>query len=164
FEPRSRRQADLGGDLGLRLLDGAAEIAVAHAELDWQITLLLLAVDVGWTGQQPHRRDFAQRDLRDAVDALYADAKVADVVRALTELRRKPHHDRKMAVAAGLVEIARGIAADRDSNGRVDVAGRQSVARRLGAVDVDLHGRLAERGKHRKIGDARDRGQHGFDL
>ena len=78
--------------------------------------------------------------------------------------RRQPHDDRKMPVAAGFVEVAGGIAADRHLDGGVDVAGREAVARRLGAIDVDLDGRLAERGEHRQIGDALHGGQHRLDL
>ena len=69
-----------------------------------------------------------------------------------------------MAVAAGLVEIAGAVAADRHLDGCVDIARGQAIARGLGAVDVDLDGGLAERGEHRKIGDALHRRQHRLDL
>ncbi len=59
-----------------------------------------------------------------------------------------------MPVTAGLVEIADAITADRHLDGSVDIAGGKPVTRGLGAVDVDLDGRLPERGEHRKIGDA----------
>ena len=38
------------------------------------------------------------------------------------------------------------------------------LARRLGAVDVDLDGGLAERGEHRKVGDALHGREHLLDL
>ena len=77
---------------------------------------------------------------------------------------RKPHDDREMAVGARLIDVAGAVATDRHANGGVDVARRQPVARGAGAVDVDLNGRLAERGEHRQIGDAAHRAQHRFDL
>ena len=63
-----------------------------------------------------------------------------------------------------LVEIARCLAADRRLHGGVDVAGRQSVAGRLGPVDVDAHGRLSQRTQHRQIDHARDLCHHVADL
>ena len=87
-----------------------------------------------------------------------------DRLRALAVFRREPNDDREMPVAAGLIEIAGAVAADRDLDGGVDVARRQAVARRTRAVDIDLDGRLAERGEHRKIGDALHGAEHGFDL
>ena len=84
----------------------------------------------------------------------YADPQIVDRLGALAVFRRKPDDDREMPVAAGLVEVAGAVAADRDLDGGVDIAGRQPVARRPGAIDVDLDGRLAERGEHREIGDA----------
>ena len=42
--------------------------------------------------------------------------------------------------------------------------GRQAIARGARAVDVDLDGGLAERGEHRKVGDALHRRQHRLDL
>ena len=55
------RQRHIGRDPGLGLLDGAAEVAVAHAEFDRQIALLLLAIDVGRARQEIDRSDVAQR-------------------------------------------------------------------------------------------------------
>ena len=60
-------------------------------------------------------------------------------------LRRQAHHDREIAVAAALVEIAGRLAADGRLHGGVDVARRQPVAGGARAIDVDPHGRLAER-------------------
>ncbi len=69
-----------------------------------------------------------------------------------------------MPVAAGLIEIAGGVAADRDLDGGVDIARREAVARGARTIDIDLDGGLAERGEHRKIGDALYRREDGFDL
>src|SRR5262249_56829717 len=78
FEPRAGRQVNVVGHLLLRLLDGAAEVAFAYAELDRQVALLALAVDVGRAGDEPYGRDLAQRDLRGAVRPVDADAQVLD--------------------------------------------------------------------------------------
>ncbi len=69
-----------------------------------------------------------------------------------------------MPVAAGLVEVAGGVAADRHLDGRVDVARAEAIARGALAIDVDLHGRLAERIENREVGHAAHGGQHRFDL
>ncbi len=52
-------QLDLRLDLLLRLADRAAEVALAHRELDRQIAFLLLAIDIGRAGHQLDRGDFA---------------------------------------------------------------------------------------------------------
>ena len=93
-----------------------------------------------------------------------ADPQVLDRFGALAVFRREAHDDREMPVAAGLVEIARGVAADRDLDGGVDVARRQPITRGLGAIDVDLDGGLAERGEYRQVGDALHGRQHRLDL
>src|SRR5262249_236311 len=143
FDARSRRQLHLRGNLVLRLPDRAAEIALAHREFDGQIALLLLAVDVGGARHQIDRGDFAGRNLPDrAALPGHANAQILDRLRTLAIFRRQPDDDREMPVAAGLVEVTSGIAADRDLDGGVDVAGRQPIARGAGAVDVDLDGRL----------------------
>ena len=60
------RHLDLLGDPLLGLQDGAAEVAAAHAELDRDVALLLLAVDVGGAGHELHVGDLGQRHLGDA--------------------------------------------------------------------------------------------------
>src|SRR6185436_16692857 len=158
--PRARRQLDLVRDLFLRFLDRAAKVAVADRELDRQIALLLLAVDVGRARDQVDRGDLAERDLGDgAALPCHADPQVMDGLGALAVFRSKPNDDREMPVAAGFIEIPGGIAADRDLDGGVDIAGRQAVARGTRPVDVDLDGRLAQRGEYRKVGDALHRGE-----
>ena len=92
------------------------------------------------------------------------DPQILDRLGALAILRRETDDDREMPVAAGFVEIAGAVAADRHLDGGIDVAGRQPVAGGLGAVDVDLDGGLAERGEHRQIGDALHGGKHRLDL
>src|SRR5207244_8702104 len=93
FQPRAGRQFHLPGDLALRLLDGAAEIAVAYAELDRQVALLAFAVDVGRAGDELDVGDLVEGNLCDAVRSLSADAQILDRLRILSELRREPYHD-----------------------------------------------------------------------
>src|SRR5262245_33424867 len=69
-----------------------------------------------------------------------------------------------MPVAAGLVEIARDLAADRGLDGGVDVAGREVVARRTFAIDIDADGRLTQERRQRDVGDAGNRFQHAPDV
>ena len=63
------RQQDLRIDGALRLGRGAAKVAPAHAELDRNIALLLLAIDEGGTRYQSHLRHVLERDLNDATAA-----------------------------------------------------------------------------------------------
>ena len=152
------------GDLALRLLDRAAEVAVAHAELDRQIAFLALAIDIGGAGHELDVGDFVERDLGDAVRALRADAEVLDRFRVLPELRGEPHYDGEVPVAAGLVEVAGGFAADSRSNRGIDVARRETIARRARPIDLDLHRRLAERCEDGEVGYAGHRSDHCLDL
>ena len=75
---------------------------------------------------------------------LRADAQILDGLRAFAIFRRQPHDDRKMPVAAGLVQIARAVAADGDTNRGVDIARRQAITRSARAIDIDLDGGLAQ--------------------
>ena len=93
-----------------------------------------------------------------------ADAQILDRLGALAVFRRETHDDREMPVAAGLIEVTGAVAADRDLDRGVDVAGRQAVTRGARAIDVDLDRRLAERGEHREVGDALHGGEHRLDL
>ena len=82
----------------------------------------------------------------------------------MPELRRQAHDDREMPVATGFEEIAGRLTAHRDLYRGVDVARRQPIACCLGAIDLDLHGRLAERYENREILDALHLAERGFDL
>src|SRR5205085_7718184 len=109
LQSRARRQHHLLGNLALRLLNGTAQIAVAYAELDGQVSLQLLAVDIGRSGNQLDRGHLPQGDLRHAIRTLHAYAEIGDGFGALPILRRKPHHNRKMSVAAGFEQVARAV-------------------------------------------------------
>jgi hypothetical protein len=76
-------------------VNGASEVSAAHAELDRQVTLLLLAIDVGGARDQLYSGDLPQRDLGDAAGPLDADADVADRLCILPELWSQSHHDRE---------------------------------------------------------------------
>ena len=73
-------------DLLFCFANGASEVSAAHAELDRQITLLLLAIDIGGARDQLYTRDLPQRDLGDAAGPRGADADVADRLCVLAEL------------------------------------------------------------------------------
>src|SRR5262249_56108039 len=78
FDPRARRQLHLLGDLALRLLDGAAEIAVAYAELDRQVALLAFAVDVGRAGDELDVCDLLDPNLRDPLPSFTPPAQLLE--------------------------------------------------------------------------------------
>ena len=98
------------------------------------------------------------------VRPLRPDPQVLDRLGAFAVLWRQPDNDWEVSVRAGLIEIAGAIAADGDTDGGIDVAGRQAITRGACAIDIDLDGRLAERGEHRQIDDARHGGEHRLDL
>ena len=126
--------------------DGAPEVASAHAELDRDVALLILAIDEGRAGDEPYGSGVGERYRHDAAAAgvWRADRDAANGVEALAIVRREAHDHRKVPIATLLVEIAGCLASDRSDYSRVDVAGGEPVARGSGAVDVDLDRRLAE--------------------
>src|SRR5262249_33025350 len=106
FDPRTRRQLHLLSDLSLRLLDGAAEIAVAYAELEGQGWLRSLAVDVGGAGDELRLGALVERNLCIAVRSWSPGAKFLTRLGILSDRRREPYHDGEVPVAAGLVKVA----------------------------------------------------------
>src|SRR6266403_4236274 len=125
LESRSWRKRDLGCDLFLGFPDRAAEITFADRKLDRQIALLLLPIDVGGTGDQVDRSNFAQGYLRDrAVRTRGADPQVLDRLGALAIFGRETDDNRKMPVATGFIEVTGAVATDRYLDGGVDISGR----------------------------------------
>ena len=141
----------------LRLLHRTRQVAAAHAELDRDIAFLMLAVDEGRARDQPDIGDRRQRHGNGRAPGRVGGVhdNMPDGVQAVAVLRRQPHDDGIIAVAARLIQIARGLAADRRLDHRIDVAGGQPEARGPRPVDPDLDGGLAQRIEHRQIGDAR---------
>ena len=78
--------------------------------------------------------------------------------------RREPDDDRKVLVAVRHIELAGRIAPNGRTNGRIDIAWSEPVTAGAGTIDIDLYSGLAERCKHRKIGDPAHGGQHFLDL
>ena len=103
------------------------------------IALLLFAVNKGGACSELDFGDLTERHLNLAIRPLRANGDVANGVEILPVARGKTHPHRKMPVAAFLIEIAGGLAADRGLNDRIDVARHEPVARRLAAIDVDRH-------------------------
>ena len=125
LQPRTRREEYLRCDLVLRFADRAAEIAFTHRELYRQVAFLLFPVNVSRTRYQVYRCQLAQRDLSDRpIRTRRADAQILNCLRALAILGSQADDDRKMPVAAGFIEIAGGIAPDRNLDGGIDVAWR----------------------------------------
>ena len=158
------RQRHVLGDALLRLGDGRAEIALAHAVFQRNEALAVLAIDVGGAGLQPHVGDVAQRDiggrgLRIAVRQ--GDRDRADGVDVVAIARRQPHGERGVDLA--LVDARHLLAADRRLHHGVDVADREAVARRLGAVDPHVEIGLAQQVERRRIDDARHLGELGLE-
>ncbi len=129
----------------MRLEHGAAQIAAAHAELDGHVALLLLAIDERGAGHQAHVGHILEWNLNDASGGgLRRDRDASDGLEILPKRRGQPHHHRKMPVAAAFVQIAGALAADGRLHHRIDVAGRQTVARGTHPIHVDANSGLAE--------------------
>ncbi len=162
FQAIARGHVNFFCDAVLRVLDRSGQVAAAHAELDGDITFLMLAVDEGRARNKPDVGDGRQRHRyrRTARRVGRAHLDMLDRIQAAAILRRQPHHDGIIAVAARLIKIAGRLAAHRGLNHIIDVARRQAKARSLGPVDANLDGRLAKRIEHRQIGDPGHPGHH----
>src|SRR5216683_5293754 len=98
--------------------------------------------------------DVCSSDLDRAVRTRRTNPQILDGFGTLAVFGGKPDDDRKMPVAAGFIEIAGAVAADRHLDGGIDISRRQPVSGSLRAIDIDLDGRLAKRGEYRQIGNA----------
>ena len=158
------RQRHVLGDALLRLGDGRAEVALAHAVFQRDEALAVLPVDVGGAGLQPHVGDVAERDIggvRLRIAVRQRDRDRADGVDVVAVSRRQPHGERGVDLA--LIDARHLLAADRRLHHRVDVADREAVARRLGAVDPHHEIGLAEEVERRRIDDTRHLGELGLE-
>src|SRR5262249_7721620 len=166
FQSVAWRQLHLLGNLALGVDHGAAKIAAANAELDRDVALLLFAIDEGRTGYQVDGRDLTQRYLRDLVRSwvLHRDGQTADRLYVLPVLRSQSNDQREVPVAALLVEVTCRLPADGGLHRRIDVAGRQPIARGSLSVDIDAERGLAQRGEHREINHAAHLAHRVFDL
>ena len=149
------RQLDVLGDALLRLGDGAAEIAAAHAEFDRNEALVALVIDVGGAGIERDIGKLAQRNISvGAGRRLIADLDVADA----SMLSRYSGASR--TVTLNCRSASRSVVADRAAERRlndvVDVAGIEPVARRLVAIDLDVEIWLAEDAEDAEVGHALD--------
>ncbi len=155
----------LFGHLLLGLQHGAAQVASPDAELDGDVALLALAVDEGRPRRVGDIRNVGQRNLDDTpIRPRRADGDAADLLQAGAVLGIEAHHDREVAVAAGLIEVARRLAADGRLHGVVHIARGQAVAGGAVAVDGDLHRGLAERVEDGQVGDAGHARQRRLEL
>src|SRR5262249_1740663 len=166
FQAIARRQRAFLGNPALCLEHRAAEVAPANAEFDWNIALLLLAIDERRAGHQIDLRDLAQRYLRDFIGnrILHRNGQTADGLDVLPIFGRQSNDEREVPVASFLVEVACRPAADGGLNRRIDVAGRQPIARGCLPIDIDAKRRLPQRREYRKVGDAADFAHRLFDL
>ena len=78
------RQRNLLCDFSLRLRDRAAQVPVTHAEFDGRIALLLLAIDVGRTGNDIYCRNLAQRNFHGPFFARNGNRDIPNSLRTLT--------------------------------------------------------------------------------
>ena len=158
-------QQYLFGDFSLCFQDRCAQIPATHREFDWDVALLLLAVNERRAGNEMHVRHVGQRYLhRPAVRVRRTDLDVANRLQVLAIRRREAHDDRKIAIAACLVKAAGCLTSDRRLNRGVDVTRQQAITRSPNSVDVDADRRLTQRGQHREIGDAWHRCHDVLDL
>src|SRR5271166_5098919 len=110
---------DLGGNLALRFEHCAPEIASAHAELDGDVALLVLAINEGVAWGQADLGDVTQRD-RDNPVAVGIGSSNGDMthgIQALPVFRRQAHDDGEVPVAAVFIEVAGRLTAELMSPG-----------------------------------------------
>ena len=122
----------------MRVRNGRAEIAIAHAVLERHEPLRVFPVDVGRAGFQLHVAEIAQRDVGGrglGVGVRQRDRNRPDGVDVAAVFRRQP--DREGEVHLAFVDARDLLAADRGLHDGVDVADREAVARGLRAVDPD---------------------------
>ena len=155
----ARRQLDVLLDALLRLRHGRAEVAAAHAVFQRNEALAVLAIDVGGAALELDLGDVTEREYTPAllVGVGQRHRNAADGVDIVAVARREPHREREVHLA--LVDACHLLAADRRLHHGVDVADREAVARRLGAVDPHHEVGLAEQVERRRIGDARHLGE-----
>ncbi len=75
---------------------------------------------------------------------LRRDGNAPDGLEILPKRRGKPHHHRKMPIAAAFVQIPGALPADGRLHHGIDIAGREAIARGAHAIHVDANGRLAQ--------------------
>src|SRR4029077_6286430 len=125
---------------------GAPQVAPAYRELDGNVALLALPIDERGPRDQVHVGEVLERDLGGRaggrIGGWNGDAPDGREIAAV--LARVTHHDGEVPIAAGLVQIPGAAAPDGGLDGRIDVTGRQVVARRAHPIDVDLHRRLTQ--------------------
>src|ERR1019366_10201484 len=96
---------------------------------------------------QPYIGDVLQWNLNEAVGRARGsgNGNMSDRVQILPVWLTESHHHREVPIAAAFVQIAGTLAADGGLNHGVDVAGRQTIARRAHPIDVDTNRRLPQR-------------------
>ena len=135
----------------LQLGDGGGEVAAAHAELDGDVAASVFAID--------HEAAFADGDVGDLAEGDAAavgggDEDGADGVG--TAAVGLGIADGEVEAAVALDDLGDGGSADGGLDGGVDVAGEDTVARGLGAVDLDDERGLAADFEDADVGDAGD--------
>ena len=145
-KPVSRRHGYLAGNARLRIGHRAPQIAAAHGKFHRHIAFLVFAIDEGGaageldTGEIGHW--CGNRRAAGRVGCAHSDA--TDRVQAAAKLWRQAHHDRIVAVATRLIQIAGRLSADGCLDHAGDVAGCQTIAGGARPVDVYAHGGLAQ--------------------
>src|SRR5207253_6185339 len=131
------RQPHVFRDPPLRLGDGAAEVAAAHAELDGNVALVALVEDIGGAGVERDVGELAQRNIGvAAAGGDVADLDVAHRFQAVAILGRDAHGDGELAIR--LQHGRRRGAAHGRLYHRVDVAGIKPVTGRRGPLHLDV--------------------------
>ena len=141
------------GDALLRFGDRAAEVAVAHAELDGDEALGALVINPGGPGLQANRRQFAQGDVGiGAAAGLIGHLDIANLFDRVPLFRREA--DGQVELAVALEDQGGHGAAHRRLDDRVHVARVEAVAGGLGAVHLEVQVRLAQDRENPQIGNA----------
>src|SRR6185437_7320622 len=139
------------------LLDGAAEIAAADAELDRNVALAALAIDERSSGIERDIGKLAERNVAVAASRrLISHLDRTDRVDAAAIFGIQP--DRQIELPVAFKDGRCGGAAERGLDDGVDVTGVEPIAGGLLPIDLDIEVRLSEKVEDSKIGHALDLG------
>ena len=152
-QPVSGRKFHVVRDAPLSLLDRAAQVTAAHAELDRDEALHALVINPGGSRVQGDVRQFAEGYVGiGAGGGLIAHFDIANFIDAVAVFGRIT--DDQIELPVTLQDRSRYGAAHGRLHDRVHIAGIEAIARGLGAIHFDVQIGLSQDGEDAEVGDA----------
>ncbi len=126
------RQLNVLSDLAFGFGNRALQIAIANAEFDRNVARVVFAIDVRCSGLIGNVGEVSQRHWRSA-GRVHRNA--ADRIDVIAKLRQESHDHIEAPLA--VQNLRDGLSSNRCLHGRVDIAGRDSVARGPLTINLD---------------------------